>query len=108
MKPIKYISTISLIIASVVIILKSFIDYRTFKLITDLQTTTKGDFSPSLFAGSIKIAVIVFALPILISLILSIIGFKYKNNYRLLALGLNVFAIVYIVVPIGLMIALVR
>jgi len=104
----KYLSTISLVITSVVIILKSFIDYRTFKLVTDLRPTTSGDISPSLFAGSIKISVLVFVLPILISLVLSIIGFKYKNNHRLLALGLNVFAIVYIVVPIGLIIALVR
>ena len=98
----KYLSTISILIAIVFVVLKIQFDISTFETMKEIMS--KGDSSPRLVAGGIKI-VIIYGIPVLISLILSIIGMKRKNKYRKAALTINILTIIYLIIPLGLIIA---
>ena len=63
-----------------------------------------GDISPSLVAGGVRSTLIYFGLPMIGSLILSIIGIKKRNRFRYLGLILNLIALLYVVVPTGILV----
>ncbi|MBW1294977.1 hypothetical protein [Aquimarina litoralis] len=95
----KYLSMISILIALVFVVLKIQFDVSTFHIMKEIMS--KGDSSPKLIAGGIKI-VLLYVIPVLISLLLSIIGMKRKNAYRKIALTVNILTIIYLIIPVGL------
>ena len=86
------------------ILLKLQFDFSTYQTMTEVMPTSDGDISPSIIAGGIKV-MILYSIPVLTSLILSIVGFRNKNNYRKIALSLNILTIVYLVIPTGILLA---
>jgi len=98
----KYLSVISIFTAIVFVILKLQFDILSYE--TMKEVISNGDSSPKLVAGGIKI-VLLYIIPVLISLILSIIGMKRKNNYRKAALILNIVTIIYLIIPVGLILS---
>lgn len=99
----EYLSVISIIVAVIFIILKVQFDLFTYKTMKEVMAD--GDVSPSLVAEEIRV-VFLYLVPVLISLVLSIIGTKKKNSYRKLGLTLNILAILYLIVPVGILIAI--
>lgn len=98
----KYASSISAVIAIIIVILKVQFDLAMYNTINDI--ITNGDASPKLFVGGIKV-MLLYGIPTLMSLILSIIGLKKKNKYRKIALVLNILTILYLIIPVGLIVS---
>ena len=65
----KYLSLISILIASIFIIKKAFFDLETYRIISAELESGNGDMQPTLVAGGIKVAIL-YLIPISISLIL--------------------------------------
>jgi len=102
----KYLSVISIIIAFVIVLFKLQFDILSYKTINEALSNAKGDINPTVVAGGIKV-LIIYIIPNLISLILSIIGYRRKNNYWRLALWINILTIVYLIIPIGIILGLI-
>ncbi len=100
----KHLSLISVLIALFFIIKKAFFDLETYKLITSELESGNGDMQPSLVAGGIKVTLL-YLIPMLISLILSIIGMKRKNRFDKIGLILNIITIIYLLIPLGLILS---
>ncbi len=67
-----------------------------------------GDVSPSVVSGSfidLIIVVLVLLLGLLMPLVLSVQGYRKMNKYRKSALGLNIFTLLYLLVPLGALLA---
>ena len=105
MKVEKYLSSTSIVIASVFVLVKLQLDFVTYHTMRKVIVSLDGDFSPSIAAGEIK-TVALYLIPVLISLILSIIGYKKRNSYRKVALGLNLLTLLYLIIPVGFLLAL--
>lgn len=103
----KYLSIISIVIALVLIVLKSLTDLSFYNGLIKVFPDDQSDFSPSLVVIGIR-HIILFSIPILISLVLSIVGLKKKNKYRKPALIINIFTIVYLIIPIGAILAIMK
>lgn len=93
----KYFSLISTIIAIVCVIHKLQLDIITYNTTLEVISVSEVDFASTFIPFVMDIYFIIT----LISLVLSIIGFKKKNHFRKLALGLNILAVVYMIVPVG-------
>ncbi|MDG4716747.1 hypothetical protein [Winogradskyella marincola] len=100
----KHLSLISILITSFFIIKKAFLDLETYRIITTELESGNGDMQPTLVAGGIKVALL-YLIPMLISLILSIIGMKRKNRFYKIGLILNIITIVYLIIPLGLILS---
>ncbi|MGB0885817.1 MAG: hypothetical protein ACPGR5_05275, partial [Chitinophagales bacterium] len=61
----------------------------------EIITDGNGDISPTVGAGGLKILILLF-IPMFISLVISIIGFKKKNIYKKASLILNIITMVYL------------
>ncbi len=100
----KYLSLISILIAIFFVIKKILFDLETYKIITAELESEIGDAQPTLVSGGIKVALLCL-IPMLLSLILSIIGMKRKNKFGKIGLTLNIITIVYLLIPLGLIIS---
>jgi hypothetical protein len=95
----KHLSIISIVIALIIIILKLQIDISYYNGIVKVFPDAQGNFTRSLvFMGLGHL--IIFLVPIIISLILCFKGIKKKNSYRKLGLAINILAIIYIIIPV--------
>ncbi|GAA0188844.1 hypothetical protein GCM10009122_48200 [Fulvivirga kasyanovii] len=97
----KHLSLISIVFSIIVVFVKLHWDISTYYAIQEALASTAGDISPAIFAGGFK--VLIFLALALISLVLSIIGMKKKNYCRKLALSINIFAVIYLIIPVGLL-----
>ena len=102
MKISKYLSIISLVIAVIIILLKINFDITFYVVISGVLED--GDVSPAIVAGFIKV-IIPCLLPSFIALILSIIGFRRRNGYRKAALWISISSFVYLLIPVGFLLA---
>ncbi|WP_299680808.1 hypothetical protein [uncultured Dokdonia sp.] len=107
MKITPYLSVISIIIALIVIYFKLQLDISFYDNLKKVYPNEHGDFTPSLVVIGIR-TTLVFLIPILTSLIISIKGIKKRNRYRKLALTINILAIIYLIVPVGAIIMVVQ
>ena len=102
MKIWNHLSLISIVIALCFLILKLTFDFKAYNTITThLQ---EGDMQPTLIAGRIKI-ILLFLIPLFISLIISFIGIKRRNKCRKLAVVINIVTIIYLLIPLGLLLS---
>ncbi|KXX66890.1 hypothetical protein AVL50_30640 [Flammeovirga sp. SJP92] len=56
--------------------------------------------SPSFVTGSFKVGLL-FALPFLISLTFSVLGYMKRNKFRKWSMLLNVLTLIYLLIPFG-------
>jgi heme/copper-type cytochrome/quinol oxidase subunit 2 len=101
----KYLSVISIIIALIVALFKLQFDIHSYETISEALSNADGDINPTVVAGGIKVLILYF-IPVIISLILSFIGYKRKNKHYKLALGINVISILYLIIPVGIILGL--
>ena len=101
---IKYFSILSIIIALIIIGLKIEFDISSYYIIKD-TIAQSGDMQPTLVAGG-KTIILTYLIPLLISFIFSVIGFKKQNKYRRIGLILNILTVVYTIIPIGVILSL--
>lgn len=99
----KYFSIVSILIAQIIIILKIDIDFSSYYTIKDAMAQTQ-DLQPTFFSN--QNIIITFLMLLVISLIFSVIGFKKQNKYRKSGLLLNILAIIYTIIPVGVMLSL--
>lgn len=99
MKISNYLSLISLALAIVLIILKLQSDIRTYLAVSDLLA--ESDISPQIVANGIR-NILFYLTPVLLSLVLSIMGMVRRNNYRTIALALNILTVIYHIIPVGI------
>ncbi len=95
----KYWSIISIIIAVVLIAAKVQFDLSVYGIIKE-AIEKYGDVNPSIVAGGMKLVIVC-----IVSLTFSIIGMRKQNDYRKLGLGLNIFTIIYLLIPVGFLLA---
>ena len=100
----QYWSLISIVITAVFFLLKVQFDFTTYYTMKETMANSGGDISPSLVAGSLKV-VLLFIFPLILSLVLGIIGLRKKNNYRKIALSFNILTIIFLLIPAGILIA---
>lgn len=91
-------------IALFICLLKLLFDLQMNQSVKSMMSEPEGDFSITLVAGTSQV-ILTYILPIVISLTLSIIGFVKHNRFRKLSLGLNIFATIYLFIPVGLILA---
>ncbi len=104
MKFIKYLSITSIILALVIIFIKLQFDIESYRFMKEIITDSNGDISPTVGAGGLKILILLF-IPMFISLVISIIGFKKKNIYKKASLILNIITMVYLIIPAGILLS---
>ena len=95
----KYWSIISIVIAVVFLVLKLRTDMSSYIATKEAMVEISNVY--------VKIVPLVIE-PLLVGLIpltLSIIGMRKQNNYWQFALGLNIFTIIYLIIPVGLLLA---
>lgn len=99
MKSIKPITLITILIPTVLFIIKLSADIEMCNWVNTLDLET-GDMQPSLVTGGIKTMVLSSAM-VLLSLISSIIRFKREKEYAKPILILNVLVFIYALIPVG-------
>jgi len=100
----KIYSIVSLFIAICFLILKIIDDIDVYDLFSK-QVSPNMRLTPSIPSYDTYILMYYFV-PMIISIILSLVGYKNKNQLRILSLLLNIIVTTYLFIPIGLMIAL--
>ncbi|MGB0521779.1 MAG: hypothetical protein ACPGJS_02405 [Flammeovirgaceae bacterium] len=105
MKKGKYYTLSSIIISTILILLKLRLDYTSYHLLQ--PHLISGDISPSLVAGGLEIVIMYYLLPMLISIILSIVGIRKKNTYCYGGLALSIVGLIYLIIPMGILISLI-
>jgi glucan phosphoethanolaminetransferase (alkaline phosphatase superfamily) len=105
MKILKHLSLVAVSIAVISIILKIQFDIQSYQVVSEVLTETNGDSCPTVLGGGMISTTLYLTLAIL-SLALSIIGYMKRNQFHKLALWLNILAILYILLPIGIIIGL--
>ena len=103
----KHLSMLSIIIAVILVLLKIQSDLSFYNSLIEVFPDGQGDLSPSLVVIGMEY-LFIFLLPILVSLTLAIIGMKRKNKHRKLALLINILTIVYLIIPVGVILAVIR
>lgn len=96
-----HLSVISICLSLAVLIAKLYIDINIYQLVS-----TACDLAPSVLSGGIKSTLSLLFLPILAALLSAGIGYYRKNRFRLVAIGLNLIAIIYTFLPLGMILAL--
>jgi len=98
----KNLSAISIMLAMFLIWLKSQWDYAIYMQLREILSGANGDISPTIVADSLG-SLLIYLLLALLSLALSIVGFKRKNRLHKLAIVTNVLALIYLIIPLGLL-----
>ena len=94
-----YFSLLSILIALVVIALKIELDLATYHAFQDAVSAMQNSVQPAMVVGGLTFLPISL---VVVSLVLAVFGLEKNNKYRFFALTLNVIAIFYLMVPIGM------
>lgn len=102
MKVTNHFSLIAIIIALFFLTMKIKIDLDFYHFIK--LELSDDDAQPILFASKIKSSLL-YSFPMLIALAFSIIGLKRQNKFRIFALVLNIITMIYLIIPVGVILA---
>jgi len=105
MKVKENLSLISIIVGVLLILCKLPSDIHSYQVIT-AELAKARDISPTISSGGIFASLFRYTVIGVTPLVISILGFRRKNNYRGFALALNLFNLFYLLLPVGLMLGL--